>query len=406
MTPIFVEGQAQELILQKTNIPRKIYGYFRYVAKGSEKVWKPNHDFLMGSGRAEDMILHFSQLNYCPNLSYIDHISDADTLYGSYIPVLRRGGVLYKWALSGSFFRWVPLSLGLDPNNWDTLDYYTGVGIYAGKLYTWGANDYGQCGLGHTDEVLLPTQVGSATNWVYAVKGDTLVTLNDIGEIWTAGWNNRGQCGTGNTTDQHSLIKAGNEQGWDLVRYNTPSETCYAIKNSRLYTWGNSLWGSRMDESSYGWSSTGDWFPEDGMIKQGTALETGWTDVMGANRVGVGINNGEVWGSGFFYNESSALTSSSSDAYIEGHEPEDTYELAFVEENHLVFLRRHRDSKIVGGFNNANGKLGRGNTSYPKRFSICYKGYPIKRLFSPRESNFSDTFMVLLSLPDDFVDVL
>ena len=37
-----------------------------------------------------------------------------------------------------------------------------------GRLYTWGKNSQGQCGLGHTDDVLQPTLVIMLAEWQVA----------------------------------------------------------------------------------------------------------------------------------------------------------------------------------------------------------------------------------------------
>lgn len=72
-----------------------------------------------------------------------------------------------------------------------------------GKMYVWGSNDYGQLGLGHTNNMSEPqalyltepiAQIESNSNHTIAL------THNDSVYVW--GWNSDGQLGLGHTIDQ------------------------------------------------------------------------------------------------------------------------------------------------------------------------------------------------------------
>jgi alpha-tubulin suppressor-like RCC1 family protein len=68
-----------------------------------------------------------------------------------------------------------------------------------GTLWVWGLNDLGQLGLGHTNNVLTPTQIGTATNWVKVECGylHTVAQKQDGSTwIWSAD-NYYGQLGNG-----------------------------------------------------------------------------------------------------------------------------------------------------------------------------------------------------------------
>ena len=63
-------------------------------------------------------------------------------------------------------------------------------------LWAWGHNEYGQLGLGTTDDVVLPTQVGGVPNIVAVTSGGIhSAVLHSDGTVWTAGSNGNGGLG-------------------------------------------------------------------------------------------------------------------------------------------------------------------------------------------------------------------
>lgn len=76
-----------------------------------------------------------------------------------------------------------------------------------GDLYTWGNNNYGQCGLGHNSTVVHPTLATSGVLDVYehpsqgeySVADSRLFILKNDG-LYGTGYNGRGQLGIGNLT--------------------------------------------------------------------------------------------------------------------------------------------------------------------------------------------------------------
>ncbi|MBS4039965.1 MAG: T9SS type A sorting domain-containing protein [Flavobacteriales bacterium] len=71
-----------------------------------------------------------------------------------------------------------------------------------GTLWAWGRNQYGQLGLGHTNNVNVPTQVGTANDWVQVQAGGIAnsMGIKADGSVWVWGRNNYGQFGNGTTT--------------------------------------------------------------------------------------------------------------------------------------------------------------------------------------------------------------
>ena len=107
-----------------------------------------------------------------------------------------------------------------------------------GTLWAWGWNEDGQLGIGGVDSNIhyIPTQVGTATNWVSVDGGDIhTVALRSDGSLWSWGNNDYGQLGNGTTTPSYSpanVVVAGCslsttnfvEQKTVLVVYPNPSD--------------------------------------------------------------------------------------------------------------------------------------------------------------------------------------
>ena len=70
-----------------------------------------------------------------------------------------------------------------------------------GTLHSFGYNHYGQLGLGHNNDVSLPTPIPNLPKIMQISCGSFFTVCVDYeGFIWSFGQNNSGQLGTGNTT--------------------------------------------------------------------------------------------------------------------------------------------------------------------------------------------------------------
>jgi alpha-tubulin suppressor-like RCC1 family protein len=81
-----------------------------------------------------------------------------------------------------------------------------------GSLYTWGKNSNGQCGLGHTNNVLSPVSVSSLLNadvrvHVAAAGAAHTLCVSEAGLLFSFGRGEEGQLGLGDSggTPQHQI---------------------------------------------------------------------------------------------------------------------------------------------------------------------------------------------------------
>jgi len=79
-------------------------------------------------------------------------------------------------------------------------------------LFTWGKNNYGQLGQGNTTNRSSPIQVGSTTTWRNVTAGEAMGMASTSGSsynnfVW--GQNNFGQLGVGDTNNRSSPVTAG-----------------------------------------------------------------------------------------------------------------------------------------------------------------------------------------------------
>jgi alpha-tubulin suppressor-like RCC1 family protein len=116
-----------------------------------------------------------------------------------------------------------------------------------GTIWTWGRNRYGQLGLGNTQTRWTPAQViiGSDIDWSLVAGGSYhTIALKTGGTIWTWGWNNYGQLGLGDTQNRltPAQIIIGSDIDWSLV--SGGAFHSIALKTGgMLWTWGNNAFG-------------------------------------------------------------------------------------------------------------------------------------------------------------------
>lgn len=151
-----------------------------------------------------------------------------------------------------------------------------------GRLYTWGDNNYGECGLGHTDNVPYPelcltgvTEVFQSCAKAYSVNYDSMYAIAD-GTLYCWGYNGNGQLlhGTSevaDTTNRTSpeaaytdsqkarpLCLLGGVNGYAICT-DDAGEGLYAVGDNDYGQWGRELninWGGLADIKDY-WDPDG-----------------------------------------------------------------------------------------------------------------------------------------------------
>ena len=110
-----------------------------------------------------------------------------------------------------------------------------------GALWCWGANTYGQLGIGTEDGDIhaTPTQVGTDTNWV----GVTALTehtcaIKSTGTVWCWGYGD-GRLGLGVTPgNQTTPTQVGTSTEWSVIDAGF-AHTCATKTNGTLWCWGH-----------------------------------------------------------------------------------------------------------------------------------------------------------------------
>lgn len=107
-----------------------------------------------------------------------------------------------------------------------------------GTLWAWGANGSGQLGLGHTNPVAVPTQVGSDSDWAEAVLGGSFtLALKTNGSLWAWGGNSNGQLGLGDTVSRSSPVQVLPGTTWSRIAAGV-SHSLAVQSNQTLWGWG------------------------------------------------------------------------------------------------------------------------------------------------------------------------
>jgi alpha-tubulin suppressor-like RCC1 family protein len=135
----------------------------------------------------------------------------------------------------GTATNWVTVSCGYDHTLAVTAD---------GKLWAWGANYAGEIGDGTTTNVTAgPEQIGTATNWKSVAGGYThSLAITTDGHLWAWGENNLGELGDGTTTDELAPEQIAPLTNWLYVQA-TEEGSLGLTSDNTAWTWGRNVEG-------------------------------------------------------------------------------------------------------------------------------------------------------------------
>jgi len=115
-----------------------------------------------------------------------------------------------------------------------------------GSLWCWGENGQGQLGVGDRTRRLVPTRVGTLTGWTaVAMRYDTTCALRADGTLWCWGLNTHGQLGLGDTGDGTERLvptQVGTATNWAALTVGA-KHGCAIRADASMACWGLDNYG-------------------------------------------------------------------------------------------------------------------------------------------------------------------
>jgi alpha-tubulin suppressor-like RCC1 family protein len=160
-----------------------------------------------------------------------------------------------------------------------------------GTLWSWGWNQYGQLGLGHTVNVKTPTQVGTLSDWINIACGSShSIGIKTDGTMWGCGENMWGQLGLVNTNYRNTMTQIGTDSDWSSTKLGQWHSMALKTDNS-IWVWGYNFFGQ------LGLGDSGSFTTRYTPTRIGT--EISWIKIASAFQNCIAIkDNGSLWGWG------------------------------------------------------------------------------------------------------------
>lgn len=301
---------------------------------------------------------------------------DRVSVLGNFAVAVNRDGTIYSWGNNAfgqlgtgkieqknSF-----IQIGTD-SNWKSIgaDGYTPLAIKTDNtIWSWGLNGVGQMGDGSVVNKNFPVRITSIANIKSssaAMTSHTLAVTTD-GGLWAWGYNYSGQLGNGTTQNLAVPTLIGSSTDWKTVSVGTSSS--YAIKNDgSLWGWGNYTIKSVINGTSQSLSQVNSQIP----LKIGTTND--WQQVFAGSNTNYGIkNDGSLWAWGYnFSGQLGDSTTITKEAPIRVGQAND-WKVVVAGNSHA--LAQKTDGTLWAWGNNSQGQLGTGNNTtvfYPVKIS-------------------------------------
>lgn len=251
-----------------------------------------------------------------------------------------------------------PTKIGAD-SNWTDVSvgrYFALAKKANGDLYGWGANDFGQLGLGHYTNVSSPTLIQQNVATFSAGYIHTSVIKTD-GTLWGTGYNGYGGLGVGTIVGTYNTFQQESSKATDWVYATATYYNSFAIKtNGTLWSAGTNIQGQTGlgTPASLGSNVT------EVFTKVGT--DTNWKAISGGFFHTLGLKtNGELWSWGHNDNGRLGLGTTGSIFYTP-QQVSGTNWASIGATNEASSALKSDGSLWTWGYN-ANGKLGIGTTT-------------------------------------------
>jgi len=304
-------------------------------------------------------------------------------------------GTLWAWGsnlygqlgLDGEANRTAPEQVG-DDRDWASVaaGYYHTVAVKIdGTLWAWGNNSYGQLGLVDGDlDPYVPNQVGTATDWLSVAAGEYHnIAFKTDGTLWAWGANEYGQLGLGTSDGEGGIYtpeQIGEDTDWAKVvagrNFNVATKT-----DGSLWTWGNNGHG-QLGLGDSGWDANR-------TTPEQIGEDTDWASVSAGDSYSMATKtDGSLWAWG--NNEHGQL--GFSDNIWEKNVPEQVGEdtdWASVTAGDFHSMAIKANGSLWAWGNNGHGQLGLNtlvHASYSPRFVMCIAPISPENMFLNRNT--------------------